>query len=83
MQSSFRYGVIKNLMVQVVAQLQEAGHTDEAQAMLALTHVIGHRIEPINTTHGRGVEYELECLTYQRDLLLYLTGPDQPLLPTN
>ena len=47
MQSSFRYGVIKNLMVQIVAQLEEAGHTDEAQAMLAITHVIGSRIEPI------------------------------------
>lgn len=63
MQSSFRYGVIKNLMFQVVAQLQEAGHPDEAKAMLALTHVIGSRAEPIDTSHGRGVEYELDCLT--------------------
>lgn len=83
MDSSFRYGVIKNLMVPIVAQLQEAGHADEAQAMLALTHVIGSRIESIDTSHARGVDYQLECLTYQRDLLLYLTRPDQPLLPSN
>jgi hypothetical protein len=83
MQSSFRYGIIENLMVQVVDQLQEAGYTDKAKAMLALTHIVGSRIEPIDTSHGRGIEYELDCLTYQRDLLLYLTGPDQPLLATN
>ncbi len=83
MQSSFRYGVIKNLMVQIVAQLEEAGHVDEAQAMMALTHVIGSRIDPIDTSHGRGVDYQVECLAYQRNLLLYLTRPDQPLLPSN
>lgn len=83
MKSSFRYGIIKNLMVQIVAQLEEAGHTDEAKAVLALMHVIGSRIKPINTTHGLGVEYEFECLIYQWYPLLYLTGPDQPLLPTN
>jgi hypothetical protein len=83
MQSSFRYGIIKNLMVQIVTQLEEAGHPDEAQAMLALTHVIGSRIEPIDTTNGWGVDYQTECLTYQRDLSLYLTRLDQPLLPSN
>jgi hypothetical protein len=83
MQSSFRYGVIKNLMAQIIAQLEEAGHPNEAQAMLALTHVIGSRIEPIDTTNGWGVDYQTECLAYQRDLLLYLTRPDQPLLPSN
>ncbi len=83
MQPPFRYGVIKNLMVQIVAQLQEEGHPDEAQAMLALTHVVGSRIEPIDASHGLGVDYQLECLTYQRDLVAYLTGLDQPLLPAN
>lgn len=83
MQSSFRYGVIKNLMVHVISQLDEAGHLDEAQAMMALTHVIGSRVEPIDTTNGWGVDYQTECLTYQRDLLAYLTRTDQPSLPVN
>lgn len=41
-------------MVQIVAQLEESGHPDEAQAMLAITHVIGSHIKPIDTTNGWG-----------------------------
>ncbi|PRY35033.1 hypothetical protein CLV58_115116 [Spirosoma oryzae] len=83
MQSSFRYGVIKNLMVQIINQIDEAGYADEAQAMGSLTHVIGSRIEPIDTANSWGVDYQTECLIYQRDLLAYLTRTDQPLLPVN
>jgi len=70
-------------MVHVISQLDEAGHADEAQAMMAITHVIGSRIEPIDTTNGWGVDYQTECLIHQRDLLAYLTRTDQPLLPVN
>lgn len=83
MQPTFRYGVIKNLMGHIINQLDEAGHVDEAQAMLAITHVIGSRIEPIDITNSWGVDYQTECLTHQRDLLAYLTRTDQPLLPVN
>jgi len=83
MKSSLRYGVIKNLMVHVVNQLDEAGHADEAQAMLAITHVIGSRIEPIDPANSWGVDYQTECLTYQRDLLAYLTRTDQSILLIN
>lgn len=51
--------------------------------MGSLTHVIGSRIEPIDTANSWGVDYQTECLIYQRDLLAYLTRTDQPLLPVN
>jgi siderophore synthetase component len=80
MKSSFQYGIIKNVMVQIVDQFAEADSIDEDEAMLSLRYTIGSRINTIDPSHEtvRSNAWLTNAIQF-----VCLTQSDQPLLPVN
>ncbi|GAB4020631.1 hypothetical protein GCM10028808_62520 [Spirosoma migulaei] len=71
---AFKYGDIKKLMMNVVCQLEGAGHSAEAAAMASLTHIIAARIEPPNVASRWQLEYMIECIEHHHSLLKYINN---------
>lgn len=69
---TFRYGDIKTLMCDIVAKLERAGYSNEADAMASLTHIIACRIQAPDVSKEWGVEYLLECIEHHNTLTKYL-----------
>ena len=67
----------KELMHRVVHKLEEAGHSEEAQAMASLTHIIAYRIETPDVSSKWGLEYMLECIEHHNKLMKYINDGGQ------